>query len=1514
MSEFEVGGKIAERWRAWGGADGAFGRALGLEEDVPGRPGRRQQFERGEICWSPGQEMVVSVFRLRNEACFEWSRTRFDYKYYRYDISHDGVAQGHIDLKYPGPELIWTRLQGFGEYTFHVEGCTVPLISLNPLGILEEHSDQGFTIPVRLQLDASHHETTDPDPVGFQAGDIISERWHEIGAWDGPLGKDLHGEFANPDDPRERLHEFEHGSISTAPEFGQRMVTAAYRRGSSIEINWGGADANYNAFLVAIFYFDQKFAEEVVWLEDPKNEWARPGIGSGQFRLNEPRDGKYSFSIHPMTAPSAPSPKEFVDASGTPQVVVFYQRDAPNTTSVPVNTRDVDLGPPIIDPSPAHAFASHAMRMDAIAEHYAVHQPLRVAFWRPDPGHPEATEDDTFQLMAHLHLSSKDRGFRVPGELPSLILANIRLRQLRPGHMGTAIDRDIEVQGFDLGHVSRKGDYDMALKGIIAIAYRYRQLLTEDGLAFILRELVPPELFGGHDIITDWFELKGPIGPLPSVAFPIAETENHRFMIESCRYLANQLLLERTGDRQKYDNDDNGLTAWLLESMQTLVKHDFLEFNARPYQRLSLHALLNLHEFAKNKSVRTAARIVLDYVSVKFAVSSNRQRRICPFRRLKENVNRPDPDAHNELLWSQKGDQLTGFFLMYLGPTDANGNPVQRFPETWTQHALIAGSAAYRPPPAAYILAIRRDAYPAQHRFYHGDRPQLIASPDSAEGGVEIYYNSPSFLLTAGGMFLNSGYGFDELDSAQIAIAQSTTLLPTRADAKFADLIRFDPYPGERDAVSTGVHLGFACGPNLRFPLSLLPQMTRIGNWFLFDLHTQLHLGLYVAAYRTPPALLPQFLDHLDNLGMLYAIEADHISSFSEFAKIAKLEGNKPLPELLHYGGTYEFHTPDEPDAVGGHVFTCKLSTDGAKRATRILAVDGQAIADPGSLPLVEGPYLNSLRRPDGQGGHDGLLEIRYPGCAVPLVLDFREAGDPIRRDNAGSCPQPQLGRAQALVEVAQQLTRTHRVRLAAEAMTQRVEVYERLSEADPDKFRPALAEALYDVLFEHRNGLEPATAMALAQRAVMVDEVLAGIRPPGSQQPVDYRQLAGFTPNQYWDHPYLGRALYLLAMFQQRAGDLATAAATMTQRVEVYERLSEADPDKFRPALAEALYDVLFEHRNGLEPATAMALAQRAVMVDEVLAGIRPPGSQQPVDYRQLAGFTPNQYWDHPYLGRALYLLAMFQQRAGDLATAAATMTQRVEVYERLSEADPDKFRPALAEALYDVLFEHRNGLEPATAMALAQRAVMVDEVLAGIRPPGSQQPVDYRQLAGFTPNQYWDHPYLGRALYLLAMFQQRAGDLATAAATMTQRVEVYERLSEADPDKFRPALAEALYDVLFEHRNGLEPATAMALAQRAVMVDEVLAGIRPPGSQQPVDYRQLAGFTPNQYWDHPYLGRALYLLAMFQQRAGDLATAAATMTQRVEVYERLSEADPDKFRPALAEARLDAATFSHS
>ena len=456
------------------------------------------------------------------------------------------------------------------------------------------------------------------------------------------------------------------------------------------------------------------------------------------------------------------------------------------------------------DGMPARAFATHRPRASEVARQYSLDNPLGSISGVIDEG-------KTIILISHLQAASDDPNFHVPDQKLSRDLVIEVLKKLEmkeDGEVGT------DFQPF------KDGDYDMALKGLMVILYRYRHLLgddegeVQDVLYFILDKLVPSELSGPHDPDLESWRI---------LTEGIPETENHMLMINSTRYLVNQLLFDRFGDTE-YDNTRNGLKNWLLRYMHTIAKHDFLEFNSRPYQRLSLHALLNLHEFARDKEIRTAAQILLDYTMVKFAVSSNRLRRIPPFRRLKKYVNRPD-NAHNDLQIpkSPEGkDAVIGFFFMYIGPTTniGDGRPTNKFPAIWAFEAIIAGLSAYRPPVAAYNLVMNQNRDHAfQHRFYHGSRPVLPGTDDQAEGGVEIYYNSPSFLLTAGGMFLNSGYGGDEwvfVNYKDTAIAQSTTLIPTRANVKFEDIIRFDPYPDDRRAVNTGVHEGFAIGTDLR--------------------------------------------------------------------------------------------------------------------------------------------------------------------------------------------------------------------------------------------------------------------------------------------------------------------------------------------------------------------------------------------------------------------------------------------------------------------------------------------------------------------------------------------------------------------------------------------------------------------------------------------------------------------------------------------------------------------------
>jgi hypothetical protein len=349
------------------------------------------------------------------------------------------------------------------------------------------------------------------------------------------------------------------------------------------------------------------------------------------------------------------------------------------------------LDPVALGGSPAQAFASHRARAMGIARYFAATRPLSDV-------HGQADENNTIALIAHLHAGA--------GDPVAMQAAHDALHRLNRGNglVGTHI---VDITTL----ITTKRDYDMALKGLMTIAYRYGHLMVKGDVDFILDALVPPTLRGWHP---------PEIEIVMQSVFPTPETENHLLMIESSRYLVNQLLKDRTGD-PAFDNANNELSHWLLSYMRTIAQHDFLEFNSRPYARLALHALLNLHEFAREQRIRDAARILLDYTMVKFAVSSNRGRRVSPFRRQQQRINHP-ANARN-WLYAEGGDEVVGHFLAYTGLTDPAGKPAP-FPGSLVFNGLIAGTAAYRPPPAAYVLEGRAAGLP----------PLLSRHPPAAAG------------------------------------------------------------------------------------------------------------------------------------------------------------------------------------------------------------------------------------------------------------------------------------------------------------------------------------------------------------------------------------------------------------------------------------------------------------------------------------------------------------------------------------------------------------------------------------------------------------------------------------------------------------------------------------------------------------------------------------------------------------------------------------------------------------
>jgi hypothetical protein len=330
---------------------------------------------------------------------------------------------------------------------------------------------------------------------------------------------------------------------------------------------------------------------------------------------------------------------------------------------------------------------------------------------------------------------------------------------------------------------------------------------------------------------------------------------------------------------------------------------------------------------------------------------------------------------------------------------------------------------------------------------------------------------------------------------------------------------------------------------------------------------------------------------------------------------------------------------------------------------------------------------------------------------------------------------------------------------------------------------------------------------------------------------------------------------------------------------------------------VASAVFKLLYNNdHSGLDIPTARDVANHGLTLNEELAGLRQTGSTAPVDYSDLTGATPNQYWPWPNLTGALTNLATINWEAGDQATSAANWIRRIQVEERLTATDPTLYKPALANTTFTLLYNnYRTGLDKPTALDLAKRGLTLYEELANLRQPGSTAPVDYDHLTADKPNQYWPWPNLTGALANLATINWEAGDRVTSAANWVKRIQVEERLTATDPTINKPVLANTIFTLLYNNYvSGLDTPTALDLARRGLTLYEELAGLRQPGSTAPIDYDHLTADTPNQYWGWPHLTGALTNIATITRHAGDQATAATWDEKRQRVDDFLANHPP--------------------
>lgn len=174
---------------------------------------------------------------------------------------------------------------------------------------------------------------------------------------------------------------------------------------------------------------------------------------------------------------------------------------------------------------------------------------------------------------------------------------------------------------------NRKGELDVTLAGDMHLIMQYRSVLPTATVNH-LKDVLKP--YGGPPREDQYVTPDG-----TCLGYDVLETENHILLQESSRYLINAF---RSGPNGK--NRD-----WLLQFLRQLVRRDLYEYNALPYSRYQLRAILALRDYAPDAAVRDAATGVLDWLFAKAALADNGDRDHRPYRR------RPEPKRYALADW-----------------------------------------------------------------------------------------------------------------------------------------------------------------------------------------------------------------------------------------------------------------------------------------------------------------------------------------------------------------------------------------------------------------------------------------------------------------------------------------------------------------------------------------------------------------------------------------------------------------------------------------------------------------------------------------------------------------------------------------------------------------------------------------------------------------------------------------------------------------------------------------------
>lgn len=517
----------------------------------------------------------------------------------------------------------------------------------------------------------------------------------------------------------------------------------------------------------------------------------------------------------------------------------------------------------------------------------------------------------------------------------------------------------------------------------------------------------------------------------------IPETENHLLMINSSKYLKNQIILDEVPNSDganRYRKDQAAVKDWLLSRMQSFLKNDLVEYNSRPYNRYSTMAIQNIADFANDDDLRTGARIVLDYLHAKFAVGSQQGRRFVPFRRKREAMaeyidtdatkdGNASPNGLFDLIHA--GDHQVGLSLFYGGQLTQMRDDYVSFGVGGQD--IFAVTSSYQPEDFVLDLALDKST-PVFQRIHHTS--------------AEVYSSGAGFLISAGGHASDYAYSFaGQGNDDDKGVAMPTTLFLSKSPADepgdpfkpsvsrttLNELIRIDgrrtAKPDDNPSYDQNLCVwdGFACGVNIVIPpsnktdpaagFSTLTLISEEGGpclskgpagtapeWSFIDTRrcpAYRHAPRsFIAIYRQNCPLGSFYCE--DNFGFFEVIDASPADNFDQFKNkitAANPPGFIQTPYLPSVGtqmnGTYH--------SARNQIIKFQ-ATASVIRSEGIVSVDGVAQNDWSSWSFAEGSSaLHSAVTTPIHSTGDGNVTVWNPRSNKTLELDFRDKDHPHR-------------------------------------------------------------------------------------------------------------------------------------------------------------------------------------------------------------------------------------------------------------------------------------------------------------------------------------------------------------------------------------------------------------------------------------------------------------------------------------------------------------------------------------